>query len=369
MTLKFFFYFPEKTSLDISCESSAKHDWCFKGKKEVPVYLDSLCILCLLILFQIDNPLALTHEFKMVCQMCIRTPLPGLYEYNPKPHKCEENMLAMRLRTPGAPWVHVRERKNHREFPGNYLLCRCITFKNPVFCKYGEEMCSFAHNDVEQRLWTLEKDGLFNVTEFIMQNRKAANLKGFSLKEILIKHGGYFEFICRSCYYSTPSKIANQGSETECGGNPPHSWVDFKILAHIGLDGVTLVNPRGFLHKTAFFKICKWLHFCRTRVNAECRFAHAIVERDVWMLERDTEISREEIVNQSKQIQNIVPPSSSGAATVTPSVPTGSAGSSGWAAVAGIGTQTTSNTQKVRKNLYINPGPAEPGYALPLKTV
>ena len=301
-------------------------------------------------MFQIENPLAMSHEFKMVCQLCIRTPLPGLYDYNPTPHKCEENMLAMRLRGTGAPWVLVRERKNHREFPGNYLLCKCITFKNPMFCKYGEERCSFAHNDVEQRLWTLEKDGQFNVTEFIMQNRKNVNLKGFSLKEILVKHGGYFEFICRSCYYSSPPIIANEGPENECGGKPPHSWIDFKILAHIGPGGVvTLVNPRGFLHKSAFFKICKWLHFCRTRVNAECRFAHAVVERDVWMLERDTDLSREEIVKQSKQIQNIVVQSSSEAAPVSQSVAQSSStsGSSGWAAVAGS-ENTNSNTQKVR---------------------
>ena len=284
----------------------------------------------------------------MVCQLCIRTPLPGLYEYNPAPHKCEENMLAMRLRAPGAPWVHVRERKNHREFPGNYLLCRCITYKNPVFCKYGEEACSFAHNDVEQRLWTLEKDGQFSVTEFIMQNRKTVNLKGFSLKEILLKHGGYFEFICRSCYYSTPPKIAYQGTEIECGGKPPHSWIDFKIMAHIGPGGVvTLINPRGFLHKTAFFKICKWLHFCRTRVNAECRFAHSVVERDVWMLERDVGISREEIVSQSKQAQNIALPSSSGAAPVKQTASSTSSSSSGWAAIAGAANQTATTEQTV----------------------
>ena len=300
-------------------------------------------------MFQIENPLAASHEFKMVCQNCMHAPLPGYYEYNPAPHKCEENMLAMRVRMRGAPWIRVRERKNHREFPGNYLLCRCITFKDPIFCKYGEEQCSFAHNDVEQRLWTLEKDGLFNVTEFIMQNRKVVNLRGFSLKEILVKHGGYFEFICRSCYYSKPPKIAMQGSETECNGKPPHSWINFKIMAHIGpLGVVTLINMRGFLHKSAFFKICKWLHFCRTGITGECRFAHSVVERDVWMLERDSGISREEIVQVSKQAQNVSGPSSSGTTqTVQQTAGSQTTGSSGWAAVAGSGNQTANSTQKV----------------------
>jgi hypothetical protein len=265
---------------------------------------------------KLENPLAETHNVFVVCQHCFKATIyPGIYEFINITHKCEETMLALRRKIPGEPYVRVRERKNHREFPGNYILCNSIRYKNPSFCKYGEELCSFAHNDVERYFWTLEKDGKFNITEFLIQNRKFSVGKGFSLEEILNKHGGYFEFICRACYYGTPPKISLISSDpTKCNGDPPgHTWKDFKILAHVGPGGVfTLINPRGFLHKSAFFKICKWLQFCRSRVNATCRFAHSMIERDIWMLERDCGIKRSEIASQSKLIVIGPPTPSSG---------------------------------------------------------
>lgn len=260
---------------------------------------------------KLENPLSDTHNVYVVCQHCFRaTMYPGVYEYQNIPHKCEETMLALRRKGFAESFVRVRERKNHREFPGNYILCNSIKYKNPSFCKYGEEACSFAHNEEEKYLWTLEKDGKFNITEFLIQNRKFAGGKGFSLDEILNKHGGYFEFICRACYYGSPPKISQISlDQTICNGDPPgHLWRDYKILAHVGKGGFTIINPRGFLHKSAFFKICKWLQYCRSKVNATCRFAHSMIERDIWMLERDCGIKRSEIVAMSKQ-RSARPPS------------------------------------------------------------
>ncbi|KAL3877847.1 hypothetical protein ACJMK2_035491 [Sinanodonta woodiana] len=274
---------------------------------------------------KLENPLMNTHEFRVVCQHCFRrSTIPGVYEYRPCTHKCEENILAMSRRDNPGVWFQVRERKNHRDFTGNYILCHSVSYNNPSLCRYGEDLCSFAHNEIEQRLWTLEKDGHFDITEFIMQNRNQSMIKGFSLREILDKHCGYFELICKACYYSKPCKVSIEGSGNMCTGKPPHKWTDFSILAHLGATRVlTVVNPRGFLHKTAFFKICKWLHYCRNRINAECRFAHSMVERDIWMLERDTNMKREDIVKQSQQLQGInkqgPPPQNVGPQRFTPS--------------------------------------------------
>ncbi|XP_052765877.1 helicase with zinc finger domain 2-like isoform X2 [Mya arenaria] len=251
-----------------------------------------------------DNPLADSHSATTACQFCFKpTMYPGIYDYyDTLTHKCEETMLAMRSRDGKGPWVRVRERKNHREFPGNYVLCNCIKYKNPAFCKYGEELCSFAHNDVEKFLWKLEKDGRFDITEYMIQIKKHKDGNGFNLQEFLAKHGGYFEFICRGCYYGTPPKISMVSKDrTRCAGIQPHLWKDFKILAFFGPSSVIAINPRGFTHKSAFFKICKYLIYCSRIVNASCKFAHSVVERDLWMVERDTNITREEIVRQSKE--------------------------------------------------------------------
>ena len=268
--------------------------------REVPTVLHNVDTATTEEIPQLENPLANSHHYKIVCLQCFKlTNYPGVYSYDPCLRRCEETVLAMKPKDNSGPWVRIRDRKNHRQFPGNYILCRSVTMNSQIYCKYGEENCSFAHNEVEKFLWTLEKDGMFNILEFIMQNRKQSSSRGFSLKEIMVKYGGHFEFICRSCYYGTPPLIAFKGDGNMCKGDPPHTWSDFKIMCHFGPSGeITLINPRGFLHKTAFFKICKYLKFCQDRVNAICKFAHSMVERDVWMLERDCGISREEIVQQ-----------------------------------------------------------------------
>ena len=254
---------------------------------------------------KLENPLNDTHTAQTACLHCFKsTMIPGFYEFINITHKCEETMLALKRKDGSRPWVRIRDRNHHRDFPGNYILCNSIKYLDPGFCKYGEEVCSFSHSEEEKYLWTLEKDGSFNVTEFLIQNRKYGIGKGFSLKEVLGKHGGHFEFICRSCYYGHPPQISFESSGSGfCSGNEIHPWKDFRILAHMGNSGVTIINPRGFLHKSAFFKICRWVNFCRKMVNANCKFAHSVVERDVWMVERDTDISRDDLVMLSKQPQ------------------------------------------------------------------
>ncbi|OWF53235.1 helicase with zinc finger domain 2-like [Mizuhopecten yessoensis] len=245
-------------------------------------------------------PLRDTHDFKLVCRVCfVYGNQPGYYMPQQKTHKCEENVLAVKLKGLPVPWHCIRERKNHREFPGKYILCNSVYYRNPGLCRYGEESCSFAHNEEEQTLWTQEKDEKFNITEFIMQNRSVSVAKGFTLADVLKKHGGTFDFICKFCYCNTPRVISNKGSGDFCKSRGKHQWSEYKIMAHFANDGsIKLINQRGFLHKTAFFKICKWLQFCRNQINAECRFAHSLVERDIWMLERDSGMSKEEIVQE-----------------------------------------------------------------------
>lgn len=248
----------------------------------------------------LNFPLRETHDFKLVCKVCfVYGNQPGYYMPQQKTHKCEENILAVKLKGQVMAWHCIRERKNHREFPGKYILCNSVYYGNPGLCRYGEESCSFAHNVEEQTLWTLEKDEKFNITEFIMQNRSVSVAKGFTLEDVLKKHGGTFDFICKFCYCNTPRIISNKGSGDFCKSPKRHQWSEYKIMAHFANDGsIKLINQRGFLHKTAFFKICKWLQFCRNQINAECRFAHSLVERDIWMLERDSGMSKEEIVNE-----------------------------------------------------------------------
>lgn len=114
-------------------------------------------------------------NFKLVCAACFKpTEHLGLYQLQNLPHRCAEEVLAIQEKN--LPfWMMVRERRNHRTFPGRYILCRY--FMEGVICPVGVENCSFAHNIPEQILWTLEKDGLFNIQEFIIQNKTVFKVK------------------------------------------------------------------------------------------------------------------------------------------------------------------------------------------------
>ncbi|XP_025107228.1 helicase with zinc finger domain 2-like isoform X5 [Pomacea canaliculata] len=251
----------------------------------------------------IDNPLK-DYDFKVVCPQCFKFDnFPGRYKYIPFTHECEENVLAFKRRGANVPWVRVRERTNHREFSGKYIICNSVMHNRKELCRFGEGTCSFAHNEAEQALWGLEKDGRFSIAEFILQHRAATTHRGFSLNELLKKYGGYFTFICRDCYYGRPPRISEGHPNNTCTGEARHQWDRSKVLAHIDntTDQVTLIDKRKFTSKSAFFRICKFLHFCFDQVQGTCLSAHSLLERDVWMLERDTDITREQLVEQSQR--------------------------------------------------------------------
>ena len=200
-------------------------------------------------------------------------------------------------------WVRVRERKNHRYFPGEYALCIHYTGAPPKACTVGVDFCAFAHNTLEQYLWTLEKDGEFSIQEFIIQNRNAENQRGFTPDDFFNKHGGIFRFICHTCFYNQPCRISMQSENNPqvCNG-PGHVWVHNKLLLHINHQKkATPIDVRPFTHDTAFFLICHKLNFCRKRAVGECKFAHSQIERDLWMVERDCDMSREQLVEASTQ--------------------------------------------------------------------
>lgn len=43
----------------------------------------------------------------------------------------------------------------------------CQQFANALPCKIGEMRCTFPHNNIEMKVWYMERDGEFSVTKFI----------------------------------------------------------------------------------------------------------------------------------------------------------------------------------------------------------
>ncbi|XP_041364401.1 helicase with zinc finger domain 2-like [Gigantopelta aegis] len=254
---------------------------------------------------KLENPLKAHYDFRILCKEClVPSNQPGLSVHMPHVHNCEQNVLALYKKGEPSVLMRVRERTNHRDFPGKYIICNSIMYGVSSMCRFGEEKCSFAHNRVEQILWTQEKEGSFNVSEFILQNRSATGgAKGYTVEELLKKHGGQFRFICQQCFYDRPPRIAELGNKGYCSGNKGHLWENCKVLAHFGqLGGITIIKRRMFVHKSAYFKICHWILFCKKSLTGSCPFAHSMVERDVWMCERDGDLSQEQVVDKCNAI-------------------------------------------------------------------
>ncbi|XP_041364211.1 zinc finger CCCH domain-containing protein 7B-like [Gigantopelta aegis] len=261
-----------------------------------------------------ENPLKSEYDFRIMCKEClVNGTQPGLSVHKPHVHNCEQNVLALYKRGEPSVLMRVRERTNHRDFPGRYIICNSIKYGRPDMCRFGKERCSFAHNRVEQILWTQEKEGSFNISEFILQNRSATGgAKGYTVEELLKKHGGNLKFICRQCFCARPPRIEELERKGYCSANREHSWKNSKVLAHIGSQGgITIINKRVFVHKSAYFKFCYWKSFCKNSLTGSCPFAHSMVERDVWMCERDGDFSQEQVVDKCNAIMFGAAPSQS----------------------------------------------------------
>ncbi|CAG5132928.1 unnamed protein product, partial [Candidula unifasciata] len=259
---------------------------------------------------KIQNPFP-QYKFQLFCPQCLTfSGNPWYYfQYNIT-HQCLENVLAFYvLNNLGQNcWVKARERTSHRSFKGNYILCQSLTRGNIELCKFKEN-CSFAHNVLEQRIWKLEQEGTFDVAEFILQSKKrnaspssspsGASFHNLAVRNLLAKHGGYFRFICRECFFAPRPMISSRGSGNFCTGAAQHPWDASRIIAHVKNTTFTPIDNRKFHHTGAFYLMCNFMHFCRHWLANKCRYAHSMIEREVWMLERDTNITRDELVTLS----------------------------------------------------------------------
>ena len=237
-------------------------------------------------------------NYKVVCGTCLQpTVRMGVYSVVTSNHKCDENILILQ-RKGDMYWMRIRQRKSHRMFSGKYKLCYHFCAEVPRMCSVGEQNCVFAHNELEQEFWTLEKDGKISIQEFMLENRSSESSRTFSAAEIFRNHGGTFHFICRKCFYGHPAIISvkNPINKNVCSGEH-HIWNSSKILIHFDPSGrITPIADRPFKHKEAFFLLCRNQQFCARRAMSACKFAHSFLERDVWILERDLNISRDNIV-------------------------------------------------------------------------
>lgn len=253
------------------------------------------------------NPLEQTHDFTQACSSCFISTGPGVLDFEFRPdvsHSCKKDLLLCRRRGgANSPWRRIRLRPIRNNFQAAFMLCREV-LENQV-CKYGEG-CTFAYCQEEIDVWTQERRGLL-VRELIFNPLSTNERRALSVIELLNIHTGMFMFLCEACFDCRPRMISKRWKENPalCANVPTqHQFDKKKCLVHVVKSSAVSYSKIRALSARCQFDVCRHeLSFGCKRKDG-CCFAHSLIELQIWILQRDTGITHEEIVQESKKHWN-----------------------------------------------------------------
>uniref|UniRef100_A0A8C9VZG6 Zinc finger CCCH-type containing 7B n=1 Tax=Scleropages formosus TaxID=113540 RepID=A0A8C9VZG6_SCLFO len=250
------------------------------------------------------NPLAATHEFRQACPACYSRIGPRVMDYKYQPdaaHRCKRDVLLCRLKNSDDPtWKRVRPRPARNNFLGAFVLCKEVQERQE--CKYGEN-CTFAYCQEEIDVWTQERKGALS-RELLFDPLGSTERRALSVTRLLQLHMGMFMFLCEECYDSKPRIISKRSKENlaVCSNlTARHPFDDNKCLVHVVRSANVRYSKVRPLHPLCQFDVCR--HEVRYGCQREdsCSFAHSVIELKCWVLQQDTGITHEEIVQESKR--------------------------------------------------------------------
>ncbi|XP_030649950.1 zinc finger CCCH-type containing 7Ba [Chanos chanos] len=250
-----------------------------------------------------QNPLANTHDFTQACSTCYIHTGSGVLDYvrvNDSTHHCKKDILLCRRKdpTPNLTWKRIRPRPTRNNFLGAYVLCKEVQeFQQ---CKYRDG-CTFAFYQEEIDVWTQERRGLLT-RELLFSPLSANQRRARTVAKLLQIHSGMFMFLCEVCFDGNPRVISKRSKQNLSFCSNPvahHAFDKHRCLVHTvkSSSGVrySKVRPLG---EECQMDVCK-LRFCRQ--DNKCSFAHSLIELETWLLQQDTGITHEEIVQESKK--------------------------------------------------------------------
>jgi len=215
-------------------------------------------------------------------------------------HSCRQDVLVVQSKQTSL-WFRVRERLNHVVFAGKYHMCN----QRPNYvigkrCPRGDS-CTFAHSEVERSLWMAEKEGQFNIREFISQAGSRSKVTALhTIESVLAKHRGQLAFLCRDCYlYNGRVSMQSPANSTVCSVEA-HDWLSSAVLAHCSLaaGNITLISRYPASATATDYTLCLMGAFCQRRWRGECAHAHSVLERDVWYMQQETGFTQRQIIQQ-----------------------------------------------------------------------
>ncbi|XP_053269160.1 zinc finger CCCH domain-containing protein 7B [Pleuronectes platessa] len=250
------------------------------------------------------NPLAATHEFRQACHACYSRIGPRVMDYKYQPeaaHRCKRDVLLCRLKNTDDPtWKRIRPRPARNNFLGAFVLCKEVQERQE--CQYGEN-CTFAYCQEEIDVWTQERKGALS-RELLFDPLGSTERRALSVTRLLQLHMGMFMFLCEECFDSKPRIISKRSKEnlSVCSNlTARHPFDDNKCLVHVVRSANVRYSKVRPLHPLCQFDVCR--HEVRYGCQREdsCSFAHSVIELKCWVLQQDTGITHEEMVQESKR--------------------------------------------------------------------
>ncbi|XP_009297350.2 zinc finger CCCH-type containing 7Ba [Danio rerio] len=247
------------------------------------------------------NPLEPTHEFSQACSACFTSTGPGVLDFEFRSdvsHSCNKDLLLCRRRGgANSPWRRIRPRPRNN-FQGAFMLCREVLETRT--CKYGED-CTFAYCPEEIEVWTQERRGLL-IRELLFNPLPTNQKRALSVVELLKMHTGMFMFLCEACFDCKPRIISKRWKEnpTLCANlKPQHQFDKKKCLVHALKGSSVSYSKIRTLNSRCVFDVCRQELSLACRKESGCIFAHSLMELQIWILQRETGISLDEIVQES----------------------------------------------------------------------
>ncbi|XP_063282478.1 zinc finger CCCH domain-containing protein 7B [Pelobates fuscus] len=253
--------------------------------------------------FAVPNPLAQTYDFKQACMQCYVKTGPKALDFIHREkleHKCKKDMLLARGKSSeNKSWLKIRPRPTKVNFSGPYILCKDILTRQD--CKYGEN-CTFAYYQEEIDVWNEERKGNLHRDQLF---HASGGAKPTSVGWLLQEHKGIFIFLCQTCFDSKPRIINQRSSEKPdycTNATNQHRFSDHKCLVHVLNSSTVRYSKIRQLHPRFQLDMCR--HELRYGCIQEdtCNFAHSHVELCVWLLQRQSGISQETIVQESERM-------------------------------------------------------------------
>ncbi|XP_077172238.1 zinc finger CCCH domain-containing protein 7A [Paroedura picta] len=246
------------------------------------------------------NPLEGTHELRQACQLCFVRTGPKLLDYAYHPsleHKCKKDMLIGKIKnSEDKSWKKIRPRPTKTQYVGPYYICKDVAADEE--CRYPGH-CTFAYCQEEIDVWTLERKGAFSREALFGGSGKVS----LTVPRLLQEHHGLFMFLCEKCFEHKPRIISkrNKDDSASCSHPAMHDFEDSKCLVHILRETTVRYSKIRPFHSQSQLDLCRHEVRYGCSRDDECFYAHSLVELKVWIMQSETGISHETIVQESKK--------------------------------------------------------------------